>query len=463
MSGMVQADSSPKFTKLKLGTFVAVLYAYCAAGPFGFEDMVSKSGPGMALVFLFLVPWLFSLPISLATAELASAMPVEGGFYRWSRRAFGKFWGFQCGWWNWVGTFLMNAAYASILADYTVQLFPQVSMKWQVYLNASSTRVSFDIGHWSVALFFLALVACANIRGIQLVGMSCVVLLILCLLPVAVFTVVGLTHMKVNPFSPMTPPGGKWQDIYGVGLALGLWVYSGYEQLSTNMEEVEHPEKNFARGLTIMVPLAMVTFLLPMMAGIAAGNWRMWTSGYIVTAARHVGETAFGAVGGKWMEESMFVAAIISVLLGLQSTLLSSTRLPFTMAEDGFFHPWLAKLSPTRHTPVRAILLTTFICAPLAILDVTQLIATYIWLRVATSVMTLLSVKRLRFTDPKVPRGFRIPGGSFGLFLVVSVPLLLFAWTLFNSDPSSRIWGPLCLLTGPMTYQFLQTFTTTHN
>src|SRR5438067_7129966 len=107
-----------KYQRLGLGGFVAVLYAYCAAGPFGFEEMVSASGPGMALLFLLVVPWLFSFPVSLATAEMSTAMPVEGGFYRWTRAAFGNFWGFQCGWWNWTGTFLMSGAYGVLLADY---------------------------------------------------------------------------------------------------------------------------------------------------------------------------------------------------------------------------------------------------------------------------------------------------------------------------------------------------------
>jgi len=62
--------------------------------------MVSTSGPGMALLFILIVPWLLSVPMALASAEMATAMPVEGGFYRWTRAAFGNFWGFQCGWWN---------------------------------------------------------------------------------------------------------------------------------------------------------------------------------------------------------------------------------------------------------------------------------------------------------------------------------------------------------------------------
>ncbi len=426
------ADNS-RFKKLRLGGFVAVLYAYCAAGPFGFEEMISTSGPGMSLIFLLVVPWLFSLPMSLATSEMATAMPVQGGFYRWTRAAFGDFWGFQCGWWNWTGTFLMNAAYAVVLADYTAQLFPSVSVGWR---------------HWLAALFFLAIVAWVNIRGIDVVGESSVVMLLTVLIPVTIFTAMAFAKMQVNPFVPLVPPGKPWREVYGVGMALALWLYSGYEQLSTNIEEVEKPEKNFPRGLAIMVPLAMVTFSLPIAAGIGAGaDWQKWTTGYLVTIAR--------GVGGDRLAWGMFGAAMISVLLGLQSTLLSSTRLPFTMAEDGYFHSSFTNLDESYRTPVLAIALTSAICAGLAVFSVPKLIAVYMWLRVATSVLTLLSVWRLRRTRPDMPRGFRIPGGEAGMAAVVLVPSLLFAWLLINSDPVGLLWGPIFLITGPIAAAFL--------
>ena len=425
-----------RFEHLKLGGLVAVLYAYCAAGPFGFEEMVSTSGPGMALLFLLVVPWLFSLPMSLATAEMATAMPVEGGFYRWTRAAFGDFWGFQCGWWNWTGTFLMNAAYAVVLADYTAQIFPAVA-------GAGGVR------HWLVALFFLLLVAALNIRGVRVVGGTTTVLLFVCLAPVAVFTVLALLQLKANPFVPLAPPGTPWREVYGVGLALGLWLYSGYEQLSTITEEVERPARNFPRGLAIIVPVAMITFFLPTLAAIGVtGDWQSWTTGHMVAAAR--------VAGGETMAVAMFGAAMISVLLGLESTLLSSTRLPFTMAEDGYFHPRLAQLNPRFKTPVAAILLTTALCAALAVFPVTQLIPVYMWLRVATSVLTLLSLWRLRRTRPDLPRDFRIPGGRLGLALIVLVPLTLFTWWLTNTDPFARLWGPLLLALGPIAYLALR-------
>src|SRR5437870_13712454 len=45
-------------------------------------------------------------------------MPVEGGFYRWVRAAFGDFWGFLAGWWNWSASFLLGGAYAVLFTDY---------------------------------------------------------------------------------------------------------------------------------------------------------------------------------------------------------------------------------------------------------------------------------------------------------------------------------------------------------
>src|SRR5947208_1249934 len=75
---------------------LAIFYGYTAGGPFGYEDIFSQSGPGMALIFLAFVPLFWSIPMSFASAELNSILPVQGGFYRWTRAAFGDFWGFQC-------------------------------------------------------------------------------------------------------------------------------------------------------------------------------------------------------------------------------------------------------------------------------------------------------------------------------------------------------------------------------
>ncbi len=86
--------------KAGLLPLVFVMYAYATGGPFGLEDMVTTSGPGLTLLYLLFFPVFWCIPVSLVAAELTTAIPVEGGFYRWVRAAFGDFWGFLAGWWN---------------------------------------------------------------------------------------------------------------------------------------------------------------------------------------------------------------------------------------------------------------------------------------------------------------------------------------------------------------------------
>ena len=49
---------------------LAVFYGYTCGGPFGYEQIFKSSGPGMAVLFLALVPFFWSIPISLASSEV---------------------------------------------------------------------------------------------------------------------------------------------------------------------------------------------------------------------------------------------------------------------------------------------------------------------------------------------------------------------------------------------------------
>lgn len=94
------------FTGLTALTFFCV-----AGGAYGLEDAVGAGGPMLALLALLLVPWLWSLPAALMTAELSAAMPEDGGYVVWVERAFGRFWGFVEGWLSWLCSFADNSLY----------------------------------------------------------------------------------------------------------------------------------------------------------------------------------------------------------------------------------------------------------------------------------------------------------------------------------------------------------------
>jgi len=421
--------------KASLFYFVFVMFSYTTGGPFGLESMVTTSGPGMTLLYLLILPLFLSVPVSLVTAELTTAMPVEGGFYRWTRAAFGDFWGFLAGWWNWSASFLLGGSYAVLFADYLTFYFPGIT-GWK---------------HWLVSFALIVVITWINVRGIQTVGKAATAFEVFMFIPVIAMVVLGLMKWHHNPFVPMVPPNQPFSKVFGVGLALGIWLYSGYEQVSSVAGDVENPQRAYPRALALVIPLSIATYFLPPFAALAAlGNWQQWNDGYFSTAAL--------LIGGPWLGNLMTIGAMVGNVALLNSTMLTATPMPFTLAEDGYLPPFLTRRHPRYGTPWIAILISAAIYASLALHSLGELISIYAWLRGATTVLTVLSVWKLRSKRPDLPRAFRIPGGSLGLLYVIAMPLVMTCVALRYSATIAMRWGPCALAAGPVVYFVVKWF-----
>ena len=440
---MDQAKSS-LVKKAGLLYFVFVMFAYTTGGPFGMEEMVTTSGPGLTLLYLLILPLFWSIPVSLVAAELTTAIPVEGGFYRWVRAAFGDFWGFLAGWWNWTASWLLGASYAVLFTDYLAIYFPSL-VGWKHYL---------------VSLALISLLAYINIRGIQMVGVVATVLELSVLVPVALLCVIAATKWRFNPFHPTIPAHAPTFQVFGVGLALGLWLYSGYEQCSSVAEEIENPQRSYPRALAIVVPLSVATYFLPALFSLAAlGNWHDWNTAYLSTAAR--------LIGGGWLGFLMTIAAMLGNVSLLNATILTSTRMPSSMSEDGYLPPVFAAKHSKLGTPWIAILISAAIYAALSFHTMAQLLTVYVWLRILVTVLTVLAVWRLRQLQPELERPFRIPGKTAGLAYVVLAPIVMSVIALVGSDKFALKWGPVPVALGVLLYfvfaklkAFVESYTT---
>jgi amino acid transporter len=423
--------SQTKTTAKKAGLFyfVFVMFAYTTGGPFGMEEMVTTSGPGLTLLYLLVLPFFWCIPVSLVAAELTTTIPVEGGFYRWVRASFGDFWGFLAGWWNWSASWLLGGSYAVLFSDYLANYFPFLA-GWK---------------HYAVSVALISVLAYVNIRGIQMVGALATVLEISVLIPVLLLCVIGAARWRYNPFHPFVPPHVPPFQVFGVGLALGLWLYSGYEQCSSVAEEIENPQRSYPRALAIVVPLSVATYFLPALFSLAAlGNWQEWNTAYLSTAAK--------LIGGGWLGFLMTAAAMLGNVSLLNATVLTSTRMPSSMAEDGYLPPVFAAKHKKFGTPWIAILISSAIYALLAFHTLAQLLTVYVWLRILVTVLTVLAAWRLRKARPEMKRPFRIPWGGAGLAYVVIAPLAMSAVALVGSDKFALKWGPVPVALGVMAY-----------
>lgn len=428
---------------LRLLPLIALVYCLSAGGSFGPEEIVSASGPGLAILLVLVMPIFYGLPLGLASSEMASRFPVEGGYYRWVRRLFGDFWGFQAGWCAWVGAFCDGAVYVVFAAEY-----------FEAFLTALVP------GPWTPAarqaFILLAIAACtwANLRGIHLVGWSTLVLTLFVLSPFVVMCFLGVLEWNHSPFIPLKPPDKGWLESLGVGALIAMWCYSGYESISTAAEELEDPRRNYLRAILISIGITVPIYMVPLVVGLAVSpDWASVAAGFYT----NIGLTLGGPLLAAWIT----AAGIIGYVNLFNAYTLSYSRIPFAMAQDGFMPTALARTHRTYGTPWASILLGAVIYTILTLFRLRTLLVIEMWLFSFIYIMVYLvlwTLRRRPEIDPPPADGafrFTVPGGKWGIWWIIGPPMVLIVVAMFGSGPEYIYYGGPALLSGVVVYPFV--------
>ena len=416
--------------ELGLLPLAAIVFFNVSGGPYGVEDAVSSFGPGLALLLLVLTPVLWSLPVALAMAELAAAMPDEGGYVTWVRRAFGPFWGFQVGWWSWIDSFVDVAVYPALFVEYLKFWYPALG----------------PLERWLLAVLFIVVLTALNVVGVRPTGRAAVALSILALLPIAALVVVGLATATQAPWRPLTAEGRSLGAGLGVGLAVVMWNYSGWDTPSTCLGETRTPEHAFRRALFVALPVIAVAYLLPVGAVLATGatDWARWETGALPVLAR--------AVGGAWLGHAVALGAVVSAAGLFLTLLLTNSRLPYILARDGFLPAGLGALHPRFGTPWVAVVLSAALYAAFAAFSFKELIVLNVWLYSLSLLIELAAFVHLRVGAPEMPRPWRVPGGFASALFVAGVPAALSLLAMATAGWLNTLAGATAALTGPVVY-----------
>ncbi|CAA9296726.1 MAG: hypothetical protein AVDCRST_MAG77-5641 [uncultured Chloroflexi bacterium] len=405
---------APALKRRQLGLLPLVMVMFCSVsgGPFGLEELVSQSGPGVSLALLLLTPLVWSVPAAVVVAELSTMMPVEGGYYAWVKKALGPFWGFQEGWWSWLASFVDMAIYPVLFSAYLSAVLERFGI---TVLKEDPTA------RWLVGLAVIWPFALLNVRGVRPVGSTSVLFTAVILAPFVVMTALGLTRIFTDgavPWMPIAPPGEPLLGAFGLGLFVVMWNYQGWDYLSTVSEEVKRPRRDVPRMLAIALPLVTLTYFLPVLAGLAGTpDWKQWSEGSLPDIAAALGGTEFGL----WVA----VTGLVSAAALFSANLLGVSRVPFVMAADGYLPAALTRIHPRYGTPWVSVLLCAVIYTIFSFADFPALVVIDVILYGAALAMEKIALLVLRARLPHAPRPYRIPGGWPGAILVSLLPTAL--------------------------------------
>jgi amino acid transporter len=399
--GKIQAVKGGKLSVLSLA---AATYFMVSGGPYGLEEVVQNSGYRVTLLILILTPLVWALPTGLMVGELSSALPEEGGFYVWVRRAMGPFWGFQEAWLSLVASIFDMAIYPSLFVAYLGKLFPAV----------------LD-GHRGMMIKVLLVVACVlwNLLGAKAVGESSMVTGLLLLSPFALLTIYALLHPAATADHHAASPVAKGDFL--TALLVAMWNFMGWDNAATVANEVENPQKTYPRVMMLTLGAIFLSYAIPLAA--------VWGAGIPHDAFNNGSWASIaGSVAGPWLGMALVATAMVAEYSSFNSLVMSYSRIPVAMAEDGHLPRFFTRKLKTG-APWVAILVLGLAWGLSLGLNFDRLIMLDILLYGASLVLEFLALIILRMREPQLARPFRVPGGTLGAVLVGVGPtaLLLFA------------------------------------
>ncbi len=415
ISPVLLSSPKKKSVRLTLWPLVAATFFMVSGGTYGIEDIVHGAGYGRAILFLILTPLLWSLPTAFMIGELSSALPYEGGYYAWVRRAMGNFWGFQEAWLSLTASVFDMAIYPTLFVAYLTRLFP-----W------------FAVNHRGVMVGLAVVVVCSllNIAGVKVVSTTSLWLFFALSSPFLL--IVLLSPLKYGSlFHAVTTPTTSKVDLIG-GLLICMWNYMGWDNASTIATEVERPQRTYPRAMLWAVAIVALSYIVPVgavwMTRLPAGAWETGSWADIA-----------GLLGGPVLRVALVVGGMFSAFGMFNALVMSYSRLPLAMAQDGMLPKVFAKLNRRRAPWVAIVVLATgwALCLNLGF---ERLVTLDILVYGLSLALEFLALVVLRIREPELKRPFRVPGGMIGAIAVGVAPVLLLGFDLVRSQ-SEQVWG----------------------
>jgi amino acid transporter len=209
-----------------------------------------------------------------------------------------------------------------------------------------------------------------------------------------------------------------------------MWNYMGWDNASTIATEVEKPQRTYPRAMLVAVAIVAASYILPFLA--------LWMTGLKATAWE-TGSWAdiAGLLGGPLLRVGVVLGGMISAFGMFNALVMSYSRLPLAMAQDGMLPSIFGKLQKKSRAPWVAIIALAIGWAMCLGLGFARLVTLDILLYGASLFLEFVALAVLRFREPDLPRPFRVPGGLFGAIAIGIPPVLLLGFSVIRSEHES--------------------------
>lgn len=357
---------------------------------FGWNLGLEKGGTfGLALALVAIIAMYISFTLSYA--ELACAIPRSGGAFDYAARAFGRDAGFLVGMAQNIEFIFAPPAIALGIGAYASTYFPDVPVV-------------------VIAIVAYAIFLLLNISGIQVAATFELVVTAIAVLAILAFCAVVLPHFDANQLTNDAWPRG-WEGVFAA-TPFAIWFFLGIEGVANLAEETVNPRRTlllgFGSAITTLVLLCLITFV----SAVGVAGWKsivLLPDGSISDSPLPMAIATVHGVGGMWHQLIAFVG-LFGLVASFHGLMLAAGRSTYEFCRAGYGPALLGKLNKKFLTPSNALIANMLIGVAALLSGRTgEVITIAVFGALTIYMIAMLSLLRLRKTEPQLERPFKVP------------------------------------------------------
>ena len=439
--------------KLKLFPLTNIVIAnMIGSGIFLTSGLLMKDlGNPWVMILLWIIGGGIALCGALSYGELGAAIPRAGGEYAFLSQLFHPLFGFLSGWVSFLVGFTAPIAFSAIgFSEYLTRAFPQL-----LSLGIFESTLEAVVLKKFYAILVIIVFTMIHLRGIEYGTRVQNFLTLLKIVLIVGLIVIGfsLGNGKVEHFSQgknFSLDFGGWKTI-GLSLMWIMFAYSGWNASAYIGSEVKNPKKNLPRSLILGTGIVILLYLGLNLLYIYAVS-----PDYIYAALpedmsgiESIGGLAAGNLFGKSFGDLFSILIAFALFSSLSAFIILGPRVYYSMARDGYFFRFAAKVHKDYRVPSKSIMLQCAIAAIIVISGSLEQILTYMGFSLGIfpilAVIGVFKLRRLKKSTYKMPGFPVIPS----LYLLAGVFILILG---FMRQPVPSSIAILTVLTGIPVY-----------
>lgn len=390
------------------------------------RGLPSQAEFGIQSIFYYLFAALvFLIPFSLVCAELASTYTHSGGLYRWVSEAFGPRWGWTAMYLEWQTLVIWFPAVLMFAAVSLAYIFLPESFDAKLSANKIYTLIVVLGVYWITN--FIAFRGMKSSKILSTLGG-----LFGTIVPGAILIILGVAYLCMGKPIMLTHES-FFPDFTKIGtivLAASIFLfYGGMEMNAVHVQSMKNPARQFPRAMFLAVAVIVLLFVF---ATLAIGFVVPAKDINLLASLLVAYNDLWASIGVPWLGNVMALLITFGVI-GQVSVIIAgpSTGL-VAVGESGYLPRSLQQTNKRGvNQPILYIqaLFVSILALVLVVLpsvqsayQVMSQMATVIYLILV--LMIYFAFIRLRHTQPRKQRGFRVPGGKFGEVIVGGVGIL---------------------------------------